>query len=100
MNEKQNALEEKMDEQWGCAKLTVEQCRTCVFAKGPAPFADAPDKAFCLKYPHPYVKPDSVLFDGEECEYHMTEAEQEATRKRLEEKWKALIEKEKEEGSR
>ena len=64
-------------------------CKTCVFAKGPAPFADDPKKSNCLKYPvgGKYGdKPNSVYFDGEDCEYHMTEAE--------------LMEEEKEEGSR
>ena len=78
-------------------------CKTCIFSKGPAPFADDPEKSNCLKYPvgGKYGdKPNSVYFDGEDCEYHMTKAEQESTIKRIEEKRKALIEKEKEEGSR
>jgi len=63
-------------------------CKTCIFSKGPAPFADAPEKSNCLIYKDEdgVTKPNSVYFDGEECEYHMTEAE--------------LMEEEKEEGSR
>ena len=63
-------------------------CKTCVFANGPAPFADAPDKSYCLIYTRENgaSKPNSVYFDGEDCEYHMTEAE--------------FLEEEKEEGSR
>lgn len=63
-------------------------CKTCVFANGPAPFADDPEKSHCLIYKDEdgVTKPNSVYFDGEDCEYHMTEAE--------------LMEEEKEEGSR
>ena len=78
-------------------------CKTCVWSHGPAPFADDPEKSNCLKYPVDGEygdKPNSVYFDGEDCEYHMTKAEQEAALKMIEEKWKELIEKEKEEGSR
>lgn len=63
-------------------------CKTCIFSKGPAPFADDPKKSNCLIYKDEdgVTKPNSVYFDGEDCEYHMTEAE--------------LMEEEKEEGSR
>ncbi len=63
-------------------------CKTCIFSKGPAPFADAPEKSNCLIYTRENgtSKPNSVYFGGEDCEYHMTEAE--------------LMEEEKEEGSR
>ena len=63
-------------------------CKTCVFANGPAPFEDGPEKSNCQRYRNDdgAIKPSSVYFDGEDCEYHMTKAEQEATRKRIEEK--------------
>lgn len=45
-------------------------CRTCRFAHGMPPFEDSPEKASCMIYEHPEVKPSNVVFDGEPCEYY------------------------------
>ena len=48
-------------------------CRTCRFAHGKPPFEDSPEKASCMIYEHPEVKPSKVVFDGEPCEYYEPE---------------------------
>lgn len=88
-------MKEKAQETWGCAKLTVEQCRTCAFSKGPAPWADRPEKAYCIKYPRDGSngsKPDSVLFEGEPCEFYATEAQLKAALEALEEERRKFYE--------
>lgn len=75
-------------EKWGCAKITAEQCRTCIFSRGPAPWADLPEKAYCIKYPRGGElgsKPDSVIFEGGECEFHLTTEEANLAQERLDE---------------
>jgi hypothetical protein len=62
-------------------------CKNCVLAKGPAPFADDPEKSYCKHYSggEAGAKPNSVYFDGEECEFHLTKAEAEKAVEVLEE---------------
>ncbi len=85
MDKKEKAMQEKLNERWGCLPITVEQCRTCVWSKGPAPFEDAPEKNYCLVYRKKDIigKPDDVYHEGAECEYHMTEAEKKAAEERI-----------------
>lgn len=45
-------------------------CQTCRFARGEPPFADAPNKASCMIYENPELKPDDVYFYGKPCEYY------------------------------
>lgn len=85
--EKEKRLQEKDTPKWGCAELTVEQCRTCIYSNGPAPFADAPEKGYCVMYPRETSagKPDSVIFEGQACELHLTKAEAKKAVEALEE---------------
>ena len=59
-------------------------CKTCVLAHGEPPFADGPEKGNC-KYYRQELKPASVYFDGEDCEFHLTKAEAEKAVEALEE---------------
>ena len=55
-------------------------CKTCVLAHGEPPFADGPEKAYCKYYKRGGAeggKPNTVYFDGEACEFHLTKAEAE-----------------------
>jgi len=64
-------------------------CRDCIWAHGPAPFVDDPEKSNCLKYPCNGArgdKPLSVYYDGEDCEFRMTEGEKKAAEARLRER--------------
>lgn len=60
-------------------------CKNCVYAHGPAPFEDDPEKAYCLVYSRAKTtgKPNEIYFDGEDCEYHTTEAEKKAAEERI-----------------
>lgn len=75
--EKEKRLQEKDTPKWGCATLTADQCRKCAYSKGPAPFADAPEKGYCVMFPRETSagKPDSVIFEGQECEFFMTDSD-------------------------
>ena len=52
-------------------------CKTCVFAHGDPPFADEPTKANCMVYEaeNGTDKPDTVYYNGADCEYHKTAEE-------------------------
>lgn len=60
-------------------------CKTCIYSRGPAPFEDGPEKSNCRVYQigKRGDKPNSVYFDGEDCEYHTTEAEKKAAEERI-----------------
>ena len=47
-------------------------CRSCRFAHGPAPFADTPEKAYCLIYRREdgQIKPNSVSYEGQPCKFY------------------------------
>lgn len=72
-------MHEKAEEVWSCAKLTLDQCKTCVYSKRPAPFANHYEKAYCLVYTREdgESKPEDVKYNGAPCEFHTTEAEME-----------------------
>ena len=92
--DREKILQEKDTPKWGCAKLTVDQCRSCVYSNGPAPFADAPEKGYCVKFPRGTSagKPDSVLYEGQDCEYHLTKEEAEKAVEALEEERRRFYE--------
>lgn len=58
-------------EQMGGMPADCKACRGCLFAHGPAPFEDAPDKVYCLIYRRGEStgKPSVILFDGAPCEH-------------------------------
>ena len=62
-------------EQMGGRPAACKACHGCLFAHGPAPFEDAPDKVYCLIYPRDLgaMKPSDVLFDGAPCEHFRPE---------------------------
>lgn len=47
-------------------------CTTCKYRIGKPPYADSPLKGNCQAYTYENgnSKPDSVYFDGEDCEYY------------------------------
>jgi hypothetical protein len=81
--EKKEAYKLKVLDCWGMATgYTKEEkenrckyCRTCMFAHGEPPWADAFDKAHCLMYPESdgVDKPNDVYFDGAPCDYYERE---------------------------
>lgn len=55
------------------AKYT--KCRTCANARGPKPWADKPEKTYCLAYTRAsgFQKPSPVYFDGADCPFYTKE---------------------------
>lgn len=70
-------LEEKSQELWGVSKINPKYCKTCKFSKGAPPFADAPEKSYCIIFSREngMQKPKSVYYDGAECSYYAKDAE-------------------------
>lgn len=64
-------------EQMGGKPADCKACQRCLFAHGPAPFEDAPDKAYCLIYRRGEStgKPCAVLFDGSPCGHFRPDTE-------------------------
>lgn len=65
-------------EQFGCAPINPKACQGCIFASGPAPFADGPRKAYCRIFTREAMqsKPDSVYHWGQPCPYREGETEE------------------------
>ena len=65
-------MKEAENESWGCGSINPKFCQSCMFSHGEAPFADAPEKAYCMIYNHENGegKPPEVYYDGKECEYY------------------------------
>ena len=57
-------------EMMGGKKANPKACETCAFSHGEAPWADEPIKGCCEMFEYPDTKPDTVYFDGAECEYY------------------------------
>lgn len=61
----------------GCTHPNPVYCRRCAFAHGEPPFEDTPMKSNCIMYPYlegcGTDKPNSVYFDGEECQFYQNE---------------------------
>lgn len=75
MDEKlKQKLDDSKKERWGCRGINPEACRSCIFAHGDPPFADAPEKAYCMIYGKGTSngKPPEVYYDGAKCEYQET----------------------------
>jgi hypothetical protein len=53
----------------GCKPINPKQCKTCVFSHGEPPFADAPEKRYCMVFSRESGnrKPNDVYYDGAEC---------------------------------
>lgn len=62
---------------FGCINPNPVYCKTCALAHGAPPFADKPEKAYCIAFPEEKgaLKPHSVYFDGEPCEFYQKEEE-------------------------
>lgn len=60
---------------FGCLERNPKKCRTCANAHGPAPWADSPEKSYCLAYERKLgnMKPDGVYFRGEACPFYIEE---------------------------
>lgn len=56
-------------------KRNPKWCKTCMFSHGESPFENSPEKAYCEIYTRAdgIEKPDSVYFDGGECEFYEKE---------------------------
>lgn len=56
----------------GCRGINPVYCKTCMFSRGVPPFADAPEKAYCMIYERDKTsgKPPDVYYEGAECEYY------------------------------
>lgn len=54
----------------GCKPINPKWCETCTYAHGEPPFADLPNKAYCMIYTREsgISKPNDVYFDGAKCE--------------------------------
>lgn len=50
-------------------------CKSCIFSHGKPPFADLPEKAYCVIYSkeNGKVKHPDVYYNGAECEYYEKE---------------------------
>lgn len=50
-------------------------CKTCIFRHGEPPFADLPEKAYCLIFEHGKTngKPHEVYYEGAECDFYEKE---------------------------
>lgn len=61
-----------LDEKIGCRGINPKQCRSCRFAHGEPPFADGPEKAYCMIYSREEgeAKPPEVYYDGQKCEFY------------------------------
>ena len=59
------------NEIFGSLPINPESCKNCKFQNGPPPFADKPNKAYCIIYSKELnmPKPDSVYHFGEKCKY-------------------------------
>ncbi len=57
---------------FGCNAINPKHCKTCAFSHGEPPFADLPEKAYCMVYAREngISKPNDVYFDGAECEFY------------------------------
>lgn len=54
-------------------------CKTCLFSHGEPPFADLPEKSYCMIYTRESTtgKPKAVYYDGARCEYYANEEDAE-----------------------
>lgn len=58
-----------------CINPNPVYCMTCALSHGEPPFADMPEKAYCVAYPEKkgFTKPSDVLFDGAPCAFYEEE---------------------------
>lgn len=59
------------DEPVGCSGINPAQCYGCLNASGEPPFADGPNKRYCLAFSRSegMPKPPGVYYDGLPCEF-------------------------------
>jgi hypothetical protein len=69
-------LDRLQDESFQPVFATNKVCQTCTFAHGEPPWADSPNKNYCVIYGRNEGegKPDDVSFDGADCEYYEANA--------------------------
>ncbi len=60
---------------FGCNTINPVYCRTCIFRHGKPPFADLPEKAYCLVFTKEsgLSKPNDVYYEGAECDAYEKE---------------------------
>jgi len=53
----------------GCKPINPEYCKTCAYSKGEPPFADTPEKRYCMIFTREsgIRKPNDVYYDGAYC---------------------------------
>ncbi len=56
----------------GCKQINPKYCKTCMFSHGEPPFADLPEKSYCMIFDRASgkQKPSEVYYDGKPCEYY------------------------------
>lgn len=61
----------------GCKPINPKYCETCIFAYGNPPFADLPQKRYCMIYTRENGarKPNEVYYDGKTCEFYEEDTE-------------------------
>lgn len=71
--EKQTKSNTEDPSPFGCLNRNPRKCRTCANSHGPAPWANGPDKSYCLAYERKLgnMKPDSVYFEGGDCPFYV-----------------------------
>ncbi len=59
----------------GCKPINPKYCKTCIFRHGEPPFADLPEKAYCLVFTREsgLQKPIDVYLNGAECDAYEKE---------------------------
>lgn len=76
--EKQRILDARIntDEPAGCTGINPAQCYGCLNSNGEPPFADGPQKRYCLAFARSegMPKPPGVYYDGLPCEFRRTYA--------------------------
>lgn len=75
MEKVSEALKKKKDEEsrqiWVGTPPPASQCKTCMFAQKDTEYTVGAEMSFCDAYEAPEGKPTGVLWDQEECEYHL-----------------------------
>lgn len=68
--------EESIGERWGCLTVHPEiVCTGCRYSHGEPPWADLPEKSYCMVYRREdgIDKPRDVYFEGKPCEFYEPE---------------------------
>ena len=60
--------DEKAKEIWASIDPPASQCKTCIFAADDTEYTIGAEKSSCDVYEY---KPMDILWDKEECEYHL-----------------------------